>query len=94
MNKSNFINNKWCHSPTGKPFQKVNPANSKVIIFSSLYANADLSFEAVEAANKSWAMWKNIKLNERIEYLYRLIRLLDKNRTQLAEIITLEKENL
>lgn len=94
MNKSNFINNKWCHSPTGKPFQKVNPANSKVIIFSSLYANADLSFEAVEAANKSWAMWKNIKLNERIEYLYRLIRLLDKNRTQLAEIITLENGKL
>lgn len=70
-------------------FNVINPATNTAI--GSL---PDLSVahctEAIIAADKAWSTWKNTALNERTSIVRKLYDLINTNKEQLAQIMTLE----
>jgi len=85
----NYINGKWQVSESDQVLDIFNPASGDVFSRVVLSTPAEVD-RAVNAANNAFINWRNVPATERIQYLFNLKNLLEKNFEDIAEIITLE----
>ena len=82
-----YINGKWISSR--KKFDNLNPATAKSIGKYSSGNERDVE-NAVQAASKSFHLWKNTPAPKRAEILFEITSLLKKNKEKLAKVEVLE----
>ena len=84
-----YINGKWVQSTTGKFRDVQNPATAQLIAKVPVFSASELD-EAVQLANKAFLDWRKVPVTKRIQYLFKLKELLEKNFEDLARCITEE----
>ncbi|EGQ21763.1 methylmalonate-semialdehyde dehydrogenase [Sporosarcina newyorkensis 2681] len=86
---SNFINGQWVKS-TAEIYEEVpNPATGQIIAEVPISTARDLE-EAVNAAKKAFASWKNVAVPQRARVLFKYQQLLIDHWDELARLITIE----
>jgi malonate-semialdehyde dehydrogenase (acetylating) / methylmalonate-semialdehyde dehydrogenase len=87
----NYINGKWVSSSSSSTSKVVNPATQEVL---ALVPNGDDTLkdveQAVAAAQSAYLEWKSVPVLKRIQPLFKLKRLLEEHRDEIARLITLE----
>src|SRR5690606_40590968 len=82
-----YINGKW--EKGKKKIAVINPADNKIIA-----EVADLSVKetqtAIKSAHKAWLSWRHETAQYRCDLLSRFDQLINENKDDIAEIITLE----
>ncbi|MBX3256468.1 MAG: CoA-acylating methylmalonate-semialdehyde dehydrogenase [Chitinophagaceae bacterium] len=90
MNKlQNYINGQWVASAATDYWNVVNPASQEVLALVPAGAAADVD-AAVKSSEAAFETWKRIPAGKRIQYLFKLKRLLEENIDELSKTITLE----
>jgi malonate-semialdehyde dehydrogenase (acetylating)/methylmalonate-semialdehyde dehydrogenase len=84
-----FINGKWVDSSTGKYRPVHNPATAEIIAQVSVFSAEELDF-AVQNAHKAFQDWRKVPVTKRIQYLFKLKELLERNYEDLSHYITEE----
>jgi len=86
-----FINGDWVDAASGKTFNTVNPATEKVLVAVAEGDRADID-RAVIAARRALESgpWSSMSARDRGRLLFRLARLIDENRRELATLETLD----
>ena len=87
----NYINGSWVGSSSSQSVKVLNPATQEVL--AKVPYGAETSKDvalATEAAEKAFDQWRNVPVMKRVQVLYQLKSLLEKNRDSLTEIITKE----
>jgi malonate-semialdehyde dehydrogenase (acetylating) / methylmalonate-semialdehyde dehydrogenase len=87
----NYINGKWVSSGSSTTSKVVNPATQELL---ALVPNGDETLKDVEtaviAAQAAYLEWKSVPVLKRIQPLFKLKRLLEEHRDEIARLITLE----
>src|SRR5881398_2249587 len=85
----NFINGQW-QNPAAQEFSDViNPATGESLAQAPLGGDEDVA-AAVESAATAFPEWRSTPPEERIQYLFRLKRLFEDHREELARLIATE----
>lgn len=87
-----FINNEWHNSVSGKTFPTINPTTGDVIAQVQEGDKADVD-KAVKAAREAFQLgspWRTMDASDRGLLLYRLADLVERDRTLLASLETLD----
>lgn len=84
-----YINGSWKNAGSGKVFAVTNPADGS-IIESVPDMDATDTKEAIKGAYDAFIHWQDTTAKERSNFLRKWFDLLEKNKAELAEIITLE----
>lgn len=87
----NYIDGQWVPSSNNKVFERENPANPSQIVIIAPNSTAEDTNKAVEAAHAAFAAWAGTPAPERGDILYRFAALLDSERDEIAQVITLEQ---
>jgi len=90
-NFQNYINGKWVNSVTKQTFKNINPSDISETLGIFPRSNREDISLAVEAAKKAFNEWKNMPPPERGKILLKAAEIMEKRKTELAEIIS--KEN-
>jgi malonate-semialdehyde dehydrogenase (acetylating)/methylmalonate-semialdehyde dehydrogenase len=85
----NFINGEWRRPAAGDWLDIVNPATGEVLARAPLSAAGEVD-QAVQAAARALPAWRRTPAGERVQPLFRLKALLERNFAELARTITLE----
>jgi malonate-semialdehyde dehydrogenase (acetylating)/methylmalonate-semialdehyde dehydrogenase len=85
----NYINGQWVESKGLNFLEVVNPANGQLLAKVSAGSKEDITI-AAEAAHQAWPEWRNKPATRRIQYLFKMKHLLEKNADEIAEICTKE----
>ncbi|MCY8465883.1 CoA-acylating methylmalonate-semialdehyde dehydrogenase [Bacillus atrophaeus] len=85
----NNINGEWVDSTGAEVEEVINPANGKIIAYVPLSKRADVD-RAVQAAQHAYQTWSLVPVPNRSRLLYKYLQLLQEQKEQLAEIITME----
>src|SRR6266700_1520920 len=81
----NYIGGKWQRSRASEFLDVRNPATGESMVRVPL-SPADEVGEAVQAAHAAWADWRRTPPTERIQYLFKLKRLLDEHFDEIARL--------
>ena len=84
-----FIDGKWTDGKGGKTFKAFNPSNGELLATCVDACKADVD-DAVAAAWKAFASWKNVSPQERSRMLLKIADLIDANAERLAMVETLD----
>jgi len=84
-----FINNEFVNAESGEKFKTVNPKTEEVICEVQAAGQADVD-KAVAAATTAFKTWKKSNGCDRRDMLLKLADLVEKNRTWLAELESLD----
>jgi malonate-semialdehyde dehydrogenase (acetylating) / methylmalonate-semialdehyde dehydrogenase len=85
----NYIDGKWVDSTSELTEPVPNPANGKTIAYVPLSGKEDVDL-AVQSAERAFAIWSELPVPQRSRYLYKYLQLLQEEKENLAEIITME----
>ena len=85
----NYINGVWTSAPTDQHREVLNPATAEVLAFSPLSPASELD-KAAGAATKAFESWKRIPAIQRVQYLFKLKDILERNFENLSRTITEE----
>ncbi|QDI92383.1 CoA-acylating methylmalonate-semialdehyde dehydrogenase [Salicibibacter halophilus] len=85
----NSINGEWVDSEGGVTESVPNPATGETIATVPISTAADVD-RAVEAAKDAYESWALVPVPDRARYMFKYLQLLNENREELGEIITLE----
>ncbi len=85
----NYINGEWVASKGSESIDVINPATGKVIEQVPAGTKEDIA-DAVKAAQAAAESWRNTPAVQRIQYLFRIKRILDEHAEEIAEICTNE----
>ncbi|PJN92200.1 aldehyde dehydrogenase family protein, partial [Bacillus sp. mrc49] len=85
----NNINGEWVDSNGTDVEEVINPANGKIIAYVPLSVKRDVD-QAVQAAQDTYQTWSLVPVPNRARLLYNYLHLLQEQKEQLAEIITME----
>lgn len=85
----NFIGGRWVEPSTGAYGLNVNPANGEVLGEWARSGPDDVD-RAVRAAREAQASWRLVPAPERAKVLYRVARLLEERKEELARTLTME----
>ncbi|XP_037950647.1 aldehyde dehydrogenase, mitochondrial-like [Teleopsis dalmanni] len=87
-----FINNEWHRSKSGKTFPSVNPTTAQNIaeIQCAGKEDIDIAVQAARNAFKLGSPWRRMDASRRGELIYRLADLMERDRTYLASLETLD----
>lgn len=85
----NYINGEWVASRGSESIDVINPATGKVIEQVPAGTKEDIA-DAVEAAQAAADAWRNTPAVQRIQYLFKMKRILDEHAEEIAEICTNE----
>ena len=85
----NYVGGEWKRSRTSEFLDVRNPATAETIVRSPLTPTGEVD-EAVQAAQTAWADWRRTPPTERIQYLFKLKRLLDEHFDEVARLTTQE----
>jgi malonate-semialdehyde dehydrogenase (acetylating) / methylmalonate-semialdehyde dehydrogenase len=87
----NYINGSWTASKSSETSDVVNPATSEILAKVPFgEATAGDVEAAVVAAHKAYLEWKDVPVLKRIQPLFKLKQLMEENRIELAQLITME----
>ncbi|MFO7792466.1 MAG: aldehyde dehydrogenase family protein [Candidatus Saliniplasma sp.] len=87
----NFIKGDWIECESKETFENRNPADFEDLIGYYQYSDKKDVEKAVKAAKNAQKVWKNITPAERGRSLKSIADRLEKNKEELAEILTLEE---
>lgn len=85
----NFINGEWIESKTDKYEDIINPATKEVIARVPISTKEELNY-AAEIAADTFESWKRVPVSKRARILFNFQQLLQKNKEELAHLITIE----
>jgi len=85
----NYIDGKWSRSSAGERLEVPNPATAEELVRVPLSPGAEVN-RAAEAAAKAAREWSRVPAMERIQYLFRMKRVLEENLDELSRICTNE----
>jgi malonate-semialdehyde dehydrogenase (acetylating) / methylmalonate-semialdehyde dehydrogenase len=85
----NFINGEWVESKTAQYEDIINPATKEVIARVPISTKEELN-HAAEVAAKAFESWKRVPVPKRARILFNFQQLLQKNKEELARLITIE----
>lgn len=85
----NYINGEWVESKTSQYEKVYDPAKNEVIAQVPLSTKEELD-HAVQIAADAFHKWKNVPVPKRARILFNYQQLLQKNKEELARIITIE----
>ena len=85
----NYINGRWREQQAAELTEVRNPATGEVVARIALDGAGDVA-EATKAAAAAFPGWRATPPEARIQYLFRLKRLLEENLDELARTITIE----
>src|SRR5437867_4637980 len=86
---SNYIAGAWTESKATDVREVVNPATGECVAKTPL-SQADEVNAAIEAASAAFPEWRRTPPEDRIQYLFRLKGLVERNLDELARTITIE----
>ena len=81
----NYVGGEWRRSRTSEFLDVRNPATAETIVRVPLTPPGEID-EAVLAAQAAWADWRRTPPTERIQYLFKLKRLLDEHFDEIARL--------
>jgi malonate-semialdehyde dehydrogenase (acetylating)/methylmalonate-semialdehyde dehydrogenase len=85
----NYINGEWIESKSLTMLEVVNPADGQLLARVPSGSAEDVTL-AAEKADKAYKSWKEIPATQRIQYLFKMKQILEKNADEIAEICTKE----
>jgi len=85
----NYINGDWQPSGSEDRLSVINPATAEVIAQVPLSASSKID-EATDHAVKAFEDWRRTPAGERVQYLFKLKRLLEENLEDMSRILTNE----
>jgi malonate-semialdehyde dehydrogenase (acetylating)/methylmalonate-semialdehyde dehydrogenase len=85
----NYINGKWTDSKKSGSLDVINPATGHLLARVPSGSKDDIK-DAAEAAHEAWPSWRNTPAPQRIQYLFKMKHILEKNTDEIAEICTNE----
>lgn len=86
---SNFINNKWVETTSGKTIKSINPATKEAMGYVQSSSEEDLN-KAVEAAHNAKKSWHKTGQSARGQLLYKTANILEENLEEIAVSMTKE----
>jgi malonate-semialdehyde dehydrogenase (acetylating)/methylmalonate-semialdehyde dehydrogenase len=84
---SNYLNGQWQPSTAEECLEVINPATAEVLALVPLSGAADVAL-ATQAAAAAFPEWRRTPPEERVQYLFRLKRLLEEHAEEIARILT------
>lgn len=87
----NFIGGEWVASGSGKSVPNVNPANTADVLGHVPLSTPDEARAAVSAAAAAYPAWRDLPAPKRGSILFRAMALLDKEKEDLARLLTREE---
>ena len=84
-----YIDGAWCESTAAETHEVRNPATAELIGLLPLGGRVEVD-SAVAAARRAFVEWRQVPVQDRIQYLFRLKFLLDEHAEELARIVTRE----
>ena len=84
---SNYLNGQWQRSTAEEYVEVINPATAEVLALVPLSGAADVAL-ATQAAAAAFPEWRRTPPEERVQYLFRLKRLLEEHAEEIARILT------
>jgi malonate-semialdehyde dehydrogenase (acetylating) / methylmalonate-semialdehyde dehydrogenase len=88
-NLKNYINGEWIESKTTQFEDVYDPAKKEIIARVPLSTKEEVDY-AVEVAAKAFESWKRVPVTKRAKVLFKFQQILEKNKQELARIITIE----
>jgi len=85
----NYINGQWVESKCSEFLNVINPANGQLLCQVPSGSKDDV-FDAAGKANDVWLQWRNTPASNRIQYLFKMKKILEENSDEIAEICTKE----
>jgi len=85
----NYINGKWADSKSSGLLDIINPATGHLLAKVPSGSKDDIN-DAAEGAHEAWPSWRNTPVLQRIQYLFKMKQILEKNSDEIAEICTKE----
>jgi malonate-semialdehyde dehydrogenase (acetylating) / methylmalonate-semialdehyde dehydrogenase len=85
----NFIGGKWHVSVATQKLPIQNPATRETIGFVPIGSASDVA-QAVEAAAQAFPAWRRTPAGDRIQFLFKMKRVMDENLRSIAEVLTAE----
>ncbi len=85
----NFINGEWVESKSGIFLDVENPGTGEIISRVPQGCKDDLDLAAAKAA-EAFVEWKDFPAEKRIQYLFKMKTILEKNADEIASICTME----
>lgn len=86
---SNFINNEWKESASGKFIESINPATKEAVGYVQKSTEEELN-QAVEAASKAKKAWRKLGQAARGQLLFQAANILESRLDEIAESMTRE----
>lgn len=86
----NYIGGKWIPSETNETYASINPANTEEVLGYFQQSNEADVDRAISAAEQAFASWSQTAAPKRGDVIFNLILLLEKHKSELAELITKE----
>ena len=86
---NNYINGEWVESRSSSFLDVVNPADGSLLARVPAGSGDDVAL-AAEKAYQAYLSWKEIPATQRIQYLFRMKQILEKNADEISEICTKE----
>jgi len=86
---SNYINNEWVETTSGKTFASINPATKEVLGHAQSSTAEELD-QAVEAAHNAKKAWRKLGQAARGQLLFKTANILEANLDEIAESMTKE----
>ncbi len=85
----NFIDNQWIESQAENSVEVSNPATGELLARTPLSTKAEVD-QAAKAAQAAWWDWRKTPAQDRVQYLFKLKKLLDENSDDISRTITME----
>jgi malonate-semialdehyde dehydrogenase (acetylating)/methylmalonate-semialdehyde dehydrogenase len=85
----NYIDNEWRHSEAEEFIDVINPATQELLGRTPLSLSSELD-AAVMAASAAASSWRNTPVTERVQYLFKLKNVLERDFDELSRTITME----
>ncbi|MCA9792563.1 MAG: aldehyde dehydrogenase family protein [Candidatus Eremiobacteraeota bacterium] len=90
---TSYIGGEWVEPESGKSVPNINPANGESLGDVMLASRADTK-RAIELAAKAFPGWKATPAPVRGNYFFKVVRLMEERREELARALTLEEGKL
>lgn len=87
---ANYIGGEWVSSQTNEIYSSINPANTEEILGYFQQSNKVDVENAIKAADKAFPIWSQTAAPTRGDVIFKLINLLEKQKEELATLITKE----
>ena len=86
---SNYINGEWTESKSTSFLDVVNPADGNLIAMVPAGSVDDVAL-AAEKAYRAYQSWREVPATQRVQYLFKMKQILEKNTNEISEICTKE----